>query len=176
MQTGVDLIYFNQKYQSFVMVQYKAMDSGGGERRFRWRHEGQLIKEIERMHAIWRDLENEPVSSDPDAFRLSTNPFFLKFCPRQQFRPDDISMFPGLYLPLDLWERLRQSGTLRGPQGGNVLTYNKVGRWLSNSDFIHLVSRSWIGTAAGQSGKLKPLIENAVATERTTVLATKHDL
>lgn len=174
-QTGVDLIYFNQKYQSFVMVQYKAMESESGERRFRWRRDGQFMKEIERMHATWRDLENEAVSSDPDAFRLFTNPFFLKFCPREQFRPDDISMFPGLYLPLDLWERLRQSGRLRGPRGGNVLTHSKAGRWLNNSDFIHLVSRSWVGTAAGQSGKLKSLIENAVATERTTVFATKHD-
>ena len=175
LQTGVDLIYFNQKYRSFVMVQYKAMESEGGERRFRWRHEGQLMKEIERMHAVWRDLENEAVSNDPDAFRLSTNPFFLKFCPRKQFRPDDTSMFPGLYLPLDLWERLRQSGRLRGPQGGNVLTHNKAGRWLSNSDFIYLVSNSWIGTAADQSGRLKSVIESAVANERTTVFATKHN-
>lgn len=175
LQTGVDLIYFSQKYQSFVMVQYKAMESEGGERRFRWRHEGQFMKEIERMHVTWRDLEKEAVSRDPDAFRLFSNPFFLKFCPREQFRPDDTSMFPGLYLPLDLWERLRQSGRLKGPQGGNVLTHNKAGRWLSNSDFIHLVSRSWIGTAAGQSGKLKSLIERAVASKRTTVFATKHD-
>ena len=175
LQTGVDLIYFNQKYRSFVMVQYKAMESEGGERRFRWRQEGQLMKEIERMHAVWRDLGNEAVSNDPDAFRLSTNPFFLKFCPREQFRPDDTSMFPGLYLPLDLWERLRKSGRLRGPQGGNVLTHNKAGRWLSNSDFIYLVSNSWIGTAADQSGRLKSVIESVVANERTTVFATKHN-
>ena len=36
-QTGADLIYFHEKYRSFVMVQYKAMERESGEEKFRWK-------------------------------------------------------------------------------------------------------------------------------------------
>ena len=157
------------------MVQYKAMEVEGRERRFRWQAGDQLMKEIERMKALWKGIKNAGINHDPDAFRFSDNPFFLKFCPRALFRPDGTQLFPGLYLPLGLWERLCQSGRLKGPKGGNVLTYANARRWLSNTDFFHLVSRSWVGTSGRQSDILGSLIERLVEGERTTVFAAKHD-
>jgi len=65
-------------------------------------------------------------------------PLFLKFCSRVVFSPDDKGLFPGIYLPLDLWKRLHSAGRLKGPRGGNVLGFANVGRKLSNSDFIQL--------------------------------------
>ena len=173
-QTGVDLIYFHETYRSFVMVQYKAMKQENGERTYRWRDEGQLTREIGRMKAILSDLKSSPVKSSPKDYRFSDNPFFLKFCPREAFQPDATSMYPGLYLPLDLWERLRRSGKLRGPRGGNLLTYTNAQRWLSNTEFIHLVSKSWVGTSASQSEILESLIQTVVETGRTVVFAAKR--
>jgi len=35
-QTGADLIYYNETFSSFVMVQYKAMNPGTEGQEFRW--------------------------------------------------------------------------------------------------------------------------------------------
>ncbi len=173
-QTGVDLVYFNETYRSFVMVQYKAMETENGERRYRWRDGGQLMREIQRMRSLWEHLNANPAETAPRDFRLSDNPFFLKFCPRESFRPDTTGMYPGMYLPLDFWDSLRDAGKLKGPRGGNLLTYANAGRWLSNTEFIHLVSRSWVGTSAAQSDILQTLIRRIVATGRTVVYAAKR--
>ena len=175
-QTGVDLIYYNETYRSFAMVQYKAMETATSGAGFRWQSGDPFMKQVERMQALWEYIRNEVAENNPVDFRFSCNPFFLKFFTRQPFITTSQEMFPGLYLPLDLWERLRVSEQLKGPNGGNLLTHANVGRWLSNSDFIRLVSRSWVGTSFGQSATLEQLIRQVWETGQTKVLAIKRDL
>mgnify|MGYP001093487353 CR=1 FL=1 len=76
------------------------------------------------MDTLLAELDKIAPDANPDGFRLNSNSFFLKFCSRIVFNPDDRGLFPGLYLPLGLWKSRAQSGRLRGQQGGNVLTYN----------------------------------------------------
>ena len=85
------------------------------------------------MDALHAQLAKIPLDKEPDGFRFSPNPFFLKFCPRIVFNPDDKGLFKGIYVPLDLWKLLDSSGRLKGPKGGNVLSYENVGRRLNNS-------------------------------------------
>jgi hypothetical protein len=35
-QTGADLIYYNETFRSFILVQYKAMEEGSHGPEFRW--------------------------------------------------------------------------------------------------------------------------------------------
>jgi hypothetical protein len=81
-QTGADLIYFNEAYRSFVMVQYKAMEQGKDQAEFRWQAGDQFVQEIARMDSMLAELEKIQSGNHPDGFRFSYNPFFLKFCPR----------------------------------------------------------------------------------------------
>ena len=173
-QTGVDLIYFNETYQSFAMVQYKAMEAMKGGAGFRWQPGDRFMRQIGRMNALWEHIRNEDVENDPAGFRFSRNPFFLKFFTRKPFLPASKELFPGLYLPLNLWERLDRSGDLKGPRGGNLLTRTNVGRWLTNSNFVQLVSLSWVGTSAGQSTILERVIQEVWQTGRTKVFAIKR--
>jgi len=101
-QTGADLVYYNETYRSFVMVQYKAMDQGSDGAVFRWRPADQLEDEIARMDAMLEQLNRVAKDASPGSFRLHTNPFFLKLCPKVVFNPDDKGLFKGMYLPLDL--------------------------------------------------------------------------
>ena len=140
-QTGADLIYFNETYRSFVMVQYKAMEKRDEVTEFRWQANDQFSDEIGRMENLLEVLRKEPSGQDPDGYRLTDNPFFLKFCPRVVFNPDDKSLFSGIYLPLDLWKRADAAGQFKGKRGGKVLTYKNVGRRINNTEFIMLVSR-----------------------------------
>jgi len=175
-QTGVDLIYFNETYRSFAMVQYKAMEARRGGPGFRWRAGDRFMRQIERMNAVWEHVRKAPTARHPAGFRFFHNPFFLKFFTREPFRPTSKKLFPGLYLPLDLWERLHHLGRLKGPKGGNLLTHTRAERWLTNSDFIQLVSRSWVGTSPSQSAILKRVIQDVWETERTKMFAIKREL
>jgi hypothetical protein len=176
-QTGADLIYFNETYRAFVMVQYKVMQERGDYGpEFRWQDGDRLIEEVARMDALLAELAKVPPGNDPDGYRLSSNPFFLKFCSRMSFNPDDKGLFPGLYLPLALWKTLHASGRLKGPMGGNVLSYANVGRRLSNSEFTTLVANSWVGTSITQSAILERVIREVLATGKTVTFAVKRDV
>lgn len=173
-QTGADLIYFNEAYRSFVMVQYKAMEKGKDQAEFRWQAGDQFVQEIARMDALLAELKKIQSGSEPDGYRFSDNPFFLKFCPRVVFNPDDKGLFKGIYLPLDLWRRADAAGKLKGPNGGNVLTYENVGRRINNSEFVGLVAGSWVGTSIEQSAILGPLIRQVLVSGKTVTFAIKH--
>jgi hypothetical protein len=173
-QTGADLIYFNEAYRSFILVQYKAMEKGAKEPEFRWMHGDQFTSEIERMDDLLKELRKIEPDADPDGFRFSNNPFFLKFCSRLIFNPDDRGLFPGMYLPHGLWKSLAASERLKGAQGGNVLTYNNVGRRLSGSEFTNLVRGSWVGTTVTQSASLEEMIRSVLETGRTVTFAVKR--
>lgn len=172
-QTGADLIYYNETYRCFVMVQYKAMEKGDNGPEFRWQDGDQLAQEIGRMDSILVELEKVQPDNAPESFRFSSNPFFLKFCPRIIFDPDDKGLFKGIYLPLALWKGLCSAEKLKGPQGGNLLTYQNAGRYLTNSEFVMLVAKSWVGTTVNQSAVLEQLIRSVLATGRTVILASE---
>lgn len=59
-QTGADLIYYNEKYKSFLMVQYKAMEKGNKGAEFRWQKGDQLEKELKRMDEILALIDLRP--------------------------------------------------------------------------------------------------------------------
>ena len=173
-QTGADLIYYNEKFSAFVMVQYKAFEKPREQYEFRWIKDDQFEKELQRMDELLDELNKAAADTDPDGFRLSSNPFFLKFCPRIVFNPDDKGMFPGLYLPHGLWKVLAASDRLKGPSGGNLLTYENVGRRISNSEFVTLVRGAWIGTTISQSASLETLIRSVLESGRTVTFAIKR--
>ena len=170
-QTGADLIYYNETYRSFVLVQYKSMDQGSNGPEFRWQANDQLAAEIARMDD---ELSKMPHDHSPASFRLHANPFFLKLCSRSILNPDDKGLFPGLYLPLDFWRCLANDPITEGTRGGRVLSYANVERRLTNTEFITLVSSAWVGTTVPQSSMLQQVIEGVIQSGRTVTFAVEH--
>jgi hypothetical protein len=78
--TGTDLIYYNDNYESFVMVQYKAMETMGGESILRLPN-SQLNKELERMEAVLKSIHDLAPPSDRRGYRLLWDPFFSSSVP-----------------------------------------------------------------------------------------------
>jgi hypothetical protein len=171
-QFGTDLIYYNETYRSFVMVQYKAMERAGTKAEFRLPN-AQLDTEIARMDATSTVLAAFPADDTCGGFRLNMAPFFLKLCSRHAFNPDDAGLFPGMYLPLDFWRRLVSDPATLGPQGGRVVTFENVGRKLTESEFLPLVAGGWIGTSAPQSQFLSELVREVIESGKAVVLAVK---
>lgn len=171
---GTDLIYYNETFKSFLMVQYKAMEREGSQDVFRLPNVD-LTDEIQRMDRILVQLQNCRPDGSREGFRLTQNPFFLKFCPRLVLNPDDKGLVLGMYLPLDYWKLTEGHPTLIGSRGGRLLTYRNVGRYLDNSSFAALVAGAWVGTTVTQSAELEPIIREIVASNRAVVVAIKRD-
>jgi hypothetical protein len=175
-QTGADLIYYNETFRSFVMVQYKAMEKGSEGPEFRWQPEDQLIEEVARMDELLGTLNALPQDGTPASFRLHSNPFFLKLCPRLIFNPDDKGLAKGMYLPLDFWKCLAKDASTQGPQGGRLITYANVGRRLTNAQFVSIVASAWIGTTVPQSVVLEKVVESVIRTQKTVTLAVRTEI
>ena len=63
-----------------------------------------------------------------------------------------------------------------GLRGGRLITYENVGRRLTNSQFVALVGSAWIGTTVPQSVVLEKGVESVVQTGKTVTLAVKSVL
>lgn len=176
-QTGTDLIYFNETYQSFVMVQYKAMEredrrDGPAQAVYRL-PDAQLKEEIGRMDAVLSTLRAYAPNTDIGGFRLTENPFFLKLCSRLVFNPDDVGLVPGMYLPLDYWKLLANDPGIKGPKGGLRITYDNAKRYFDNTSFTTVVSKAWVGTTPSQSQVLQDVIRATLETGKAVAIAIK---
>lgn len=168
---GTDLIYFNETYRSFVMVQYKAMEKHEDGAVFRLPND-QLDKELARMAEVESELAHHAGAADADDYRISEFPFFLKLCPRMNFNPDDTKLFPGMYFPLAHWRLVEKSQNIFGPKGGKAISYENAGRYMDNNFFISIVSGAWIGTNKKQSKFLEHVIRTTIESGRAIALAS----
>ena len=171
---GVDLIYYNETFKSFLMIQYKAMEQEALEAVYRFPNQ-QLDAEVVRMKGILAELRKCPQSADADSFRFSDNPFFLKLCPRIVFKPDDVGLIKGMYLPLDYWDSISNHESMNGPRGGKRIAYSNVRRYFDNTTFLTLASDAWVGTTISQSEKLEVLIRSTLEAGRAVVFALSKD-
>ena len=174
-QTGADLIYYNRTHGCFVMVQYKAMREEDNPPAFRWKANDDLEKEILTMNSFKKQLAACPPDQSPRGFRFSDDPFFLKICRRVQLNPDSKGLFPGMYFPLQLWERVAVDRATLGPQGGRFINYMNAHRRMTNSEFVNLVKGGWIGTTLPQSAVAQKIIEEGLRTGKSITFAIKDD-
>ncbi len=160
-QTGAQLIYFNETYRSFVMVQYKALEKGDEEAEFRWTDGDQFTSEIQRIDNLLAELQRIEPDADPRRIPAQQQSVLSKILLSESSSiPTTEDCFPA-DPPHGFWKALAASQRLKGPRGGNLLTYANVGRKLSGSEFTTLVAGSWVGTTIGQSASLERFFGSA---------------
>lgn len=171
---GVDLIYYNHTFRSFVMVQYKVMESEedeNGDNIAIYRpNDSSYKKELARMES--HVASRPPMAPNTrEAFRLSSNGFLFKLCPRITFDPLSTAPIKGMYLPLDYWRLLVASPQVRGPKGGVQITYANSGRYFDNGLFVRLVEDGWIGSPIDKERELSDLIRTGLGAKRSVIYA-----
>lgn len=172
---GTDLIYFNEDLKCFVMVQYKTMEKEGDKFVFRLPNL-QFSKEISRMDSIIQSLKPIRGNGFINDYRFTENPFFVKICPRLEFDPDNVGLSTGMYIPLDYIKMLENDKCIEGKGGGKAISYNNVGRYLTNTGFKTIIEGGWIGTNQNQSLLIEKIIKNILENGKTAVLAIKKKL
>lgn len=173
---GVDLIYYNHGFDSFIFIQYKRMtapEGSGSKAVYRPGADGNYAKEVEQMKAI-QDLvlrADKTESKDVSSYRLSSHPFYFKLCEARVKSPLDEGMVSGMYLPIELWDRFIGSAEARGKLGGLGVGWNNCPRHFNNGEFTAMLRRGWIGSAPGESKILGDLISAVLEGKHMLILA-----
>jgi hypothetical protein len=162
---GVDLLYYNQKFDSFLGVQYKRAESQGGEL---GRIDERMLSQIQRMLRV-EELGSS--ASVPTEFRLGgSSMMFIKFA-----RPVDVAvqvsgMSKGWYVPARYASALIKAGKALGPRGGATFTLENLNRWLVNDEFVRLAGDGWIGSVGVDAGALQDYVHSTLEEKRSVML------
>ncbi|WP_171986149.1 hypothetical protein [Burkholderia cenocepacia] len=168
---GVDLIYYNEFYGLFVLVQYKLMSEEGGG--FVYRPDAQFASELERMDNFYKEIHSDDAIRSHADYRLSDDGFMMKMVPNRGLQPASGELVKGMYLPRKYVHYLLSPSGPKGPRGGVQITFEDAPRYLTNSQFSASVHDGWIGTRGAQSEALKKMIRNFYETGRAILIAVE---
>ncbi len=170
---GVDLIYYNHSFRSFVLVQYKRLVAeANGKAVYRPDSDRNYAIELAKMNEAMEDLNRLPTNiSSVNDVRLGSDPFFFKFCEARQKSSLDAGMVSGMYIPLGIWNQFAESDQARGPRNGLRIDWGNHPRSFNNSRFCQLLKEGWIGSSAEQTQRLDEIIEGTLAGRRMLILA-----
>ncbi|MBP7253097.1 MAG: hypothetical protein KBA75_06400, partial [Alphaproteobacteria bacterium] len=171
---GVDLIYYNEAFQLFVLVQYKLMHEESGVPLYR--PDANLSGELSRMDAFNAAYKTDSPLQSHDQFRLSDDGFMLKLVPDRGLKPASGELIKGMYIPREYMHFLIGEFGPKGPRGGVQITFANAPRYLTNSQFASNIREGWIGTRGVQSAAISDLIRQYYETGRAVLVAYERRL
>jgi len=167
---GVDLVYYNETYHSFVMVQYKRLRREGQDYVYRPEHDESFAVELRKMLHYDEQLRSGGTMSPLD-YRLDPGVFYFKLCMDALFDPLSMNMIEGMYFPVRYWLAASSSEAFVGERGGRRVSYDKTGRCLSNDLFSKLVRFGWIGSSSNHFVMLRDCIASSLEGNRSVIVA-----
>ncbi|MFM0596834.1 hypothetical protein [Paraburkholderia dilworthii] len=157
--TGVDLLIYQEQYNSFLMLQYKGMQLDDVVRGWSYRVDGtNLDHQISAMKRIRSASSPPAVLSALRDLRLNDEPFYFKFCERTRPDASDDSLIAGITMSaphvehfLSLPEAIRQGH-------GRRIGYENCPRYFNNSEFVTLARSGWIGCGAATTNLMAEIL------------------
>lgn len=172
---GVDLIYYNQEFHSFVLVQYKLMKDHNEEEGYYYRPDNQLKKEVDRMNKFYeRHGEIESIKTHKE-YRINSDGFFFKLVPNKGIQAASEQMISGMYLTRKYINFLLSDDGPKGKQGGTLISFNNSPRYVTNTEFVNFVNRGWVGSNCEQSEVLSDMIMSFLNSGQAVLVATEID-
>ena len=169
---GVDLIYYNCVFRSFVFVQYKLMRMENGQALYR--PDSQLEVELKRMDSCYKSLHTGDRIRSHEDYRFCDDGFLLKFIPAGDLQPVSRELIKGMYVPREYMHFLLGPNGPKGPRGGPKITFDDVPRYLTNSEFSTNVGRGWIGTRAVRREDVQDMVQRSYETRRAVMVASEN--
>jgi hypothetical protein len=166
---GVDLLYYNESFELFVLVQYKLMHEDNGE--MLYRPNPQLHSELSLMDAFSTANRLTGSISTHEQFRLNDDGFILKLVPQKGLKPASGELIKGMYVTREYMHFLLGPNGPVGPKGGSKITFDNSPRYMTNSQFTAFVNEGWIGTRGVQSADIRAMLERFYETGRAVVVA-----
>lgn len=170
---GVDLIYYNELFQLFALVQYKLMREEAGT--VLYRPDRQLHAELARMDRVYNSMRATAAIQSHQEYRLNDDGFMMKLVPATGLRPASGELIKGMYVPREYMHFLVGTNGPKGPGGGTQITFANSPRYLTNSQFAESIHAGWIGTRGIQSKALAAVLREFYETGRALVLAYEDE-
>lgn len=172
---GVDLIYYNKSFHSFVLVQYKVMREKDELEGFYYRPDEQLDKEVARIDEFQNKVKISTDVSSHSGFRLNYDGFLYKLVPNKGLQAATEKLIAGMYITNSYMKFLLGENGPKGERGGRLINFKNSPRYLTNTEFSGMVNRGWIGTSFNQSDSLAQLISEFLQTGRALMVAVEED-
>ena len=166
---GVDLIYYNEEFQQFILVQYKIMREEVGSHIYR--PDPQLFEELDRMDYVYSKLPKDHFMQSHYQYRLNDDGFMFKLVPATGLNPASGELSKGMYIPRLYMHFLLGPFGPRGSRGGLGINSNNSPRYMTNSQFSESVNSGWIGSHSIQSHMLAALLKEFYQSGRAILLA-----
>lgn len=163
---GADVLYFNETFKSFVLIQYKRLTKerpGAIPSKVCYRPDQHLARELERMRVV-----DELYGSSGGDFRLFGQACWVKLCNSTARVEDSMELVKGMYLAREHFVELLDK--CKGPRGGTRLGYDNVSRYINNTMFTQLVKDGWIGTRDTGTAELEKVVVTVLESRRALVL------
>lgn len=170
---GVDLIYYNETYCSFVLVQYKLMKDKNEKDGFYYRPDKQLDAEVSRMDEFINKYGHIEEIDRHDQYRLNPDGFLFKLIPNKGLQPASEKLISGMYVTREYMKFLLSPNGPKGKNGGRLISFSNSPRYLTNTEFSNSVNRGWIGSNGAQSDVLVKLIQTFLETGRAVLVAVE---
>ena len=169
-ELGVDLIYLNDAFDAWTLVQYKLLEGDFRTKGGIYRVDPAFDKALKKMD---RFRAGEPddwqIKHGHGSYRLCGDGFYFKLCRRVQVEPLSTELLPGMYLPRLFIEAALADSTFSGPQGGRIISSENVARHLTNTIFADLVRDGWIGTRGIISSRIRAFLTESLTERRSLV-------
>jgi len=166
---GVDLIYYNEIFELFVLIQYKIMKLDGES--FLYRPNPYLKKELNRMDRIYSSLNRPDKISSHQEYRLNDDGFLFKFVPNTGLKAASGELIKGMYITREYLHFLLGPNGPKGPNGGAQITFEGAPRYITNSQFAANVHGGWLGTKGTQSKRIWQIIRRFYEGQNAVMLA-----
>jgi len=169
---GVDLFYYNARFGSYVLIQYKRLNNEDEDKGCYYPDSDkhftkQLLKMLEARKALGMDNSN---IENLDGYRLLGDTFFFKFCIPKSVQPSDQEMVQGLNVPAILLASYIGSNQCLTENGARVVNKQRI-RYLNNTDFTGLIREGWIGSSGIETNQIARWIDESLKRGGMVVLA-----
>ncbi len=170
-ELGVDLIYLNDAFDAWTLVQYKLLEGDFRTKDGIYRVDPAFDEALKKMDRFRTDEPDDwHIKHGHSSYRLCGDGFYFKLCRRMQVEPLSSELLPGMYLPRLFVEAALADSTFSGPRDGRIISPKNVARHLTNTLFADLVRDGWIGTRGTSSSQLRAFLTESLGDRRSLVL------
>lgn len=162
-RTGTDMIYYHEPTHSFVLVQYKRLES----KKKPYRPDARFYSQLDRLEKTAR-LSKE--AAKPRDWRLGRDSCFMKLAHWSD--TDNLNnsreLANGMYLPVSYIRMLLKDDSTQGALG-----YDNVERHLVGRQFIELVTHGLVGSVGVSAEELHEFVYDQVTTGQSVMVGVE---
>lgn len=155
---GVDLLLYQEQYNSFLLLQYKAMENDKNADGWSYPVRGtNLTSQLQLMESVRKGIPFNLPRKLRDQ-RLSEEPFYFKFCERRALLPSDEGLAAGITMSAPHLAHFLSLPEAIGVNNSVRVGYGNCPRYFNNTEFVSLARGGWIGCQGATTDAIARII------------------